>query len=206
MRSKNLKVNDIQRHLNGLRNREEIPIIKFATIPNFLTLSRLFLLPLILFFLATQQIYSALILMFISWVSDALDGYLARRLNQVTPVGKILDHLVDKIWVSSVFVVLVMTKRLPLSIALAVIIRDLLIVLGGSILVRRGVIPYSNIFGKITGFLFALLILTYALGIKPLTQPVFFLTWFFLVVSFLSYIPFFLKGSKSKGFSGDISH
>ncbi len=171
-------------------------IIKFATLPNFLTLSRLFLLPLILFFLISQQIYSALILMLFSWLTDALDGFLARKLNQVTGVGKILDHLVDKIWVGSILVVLVLIKKLPISIALGVIVRDLLIVIGGSFLVRRGVVPCSNIFGKLTGFAFALLILTYALAIRWLARPILYLTWFFLITSFISYIPFFIKNHR----------
>lgn len=183
-------MNEIKRYANE--------VIKFATIPNFLTLSRLFLLPLILLFLITHQFYSALILMLISWLSDALDGFCARRLNQVTEVGKILDHLVDKIWVGSVLVVLVMTKRLPLSIALGVIVRDLLIVIAGSLLIKKGVVPYSNIFGKLTGFFFALLIVTYTLSIKIITQPLFYITWFLLIISFTSYIPFFIRNQKGR--------
>ncbi|MEO0098035.1 MAG: CDP-alcohol phosphatidyltransferase family protein [candidate division WOR-3 bacterium] len=183
-------MNEIKRYANE--------VIRFANVPNFLTLSRLFLLPLILLFLITQQFHSALILMLLSWLSDALDGFLARRLNQVTEVGKILDHLVDKIWVGSVFVVLVLTKKLPFSIALGVIIRDLLIVLGGSFLIKRGVIPYSNIFGKLTGFFFALLIVTYTLSIKIIAQPVLYITWSLLIISFFSYIPFFIRNRKGK--------
>ncbi len=167
-------------------------IMKYATLPNFLTLSRLFLLPLILLFLITGQVVLPIILMLISWLSDALDGFFARRLNQVTEVGKILDHLVDKIWVGSVLVVLVLTKRLPFSITLGVIVRDLLIVIGGSLLVKRGVIPYSNIFGKLTGFFFALLIIIYTLQIKIATKPVLYITWPLIIISFISYIPFFI--------------
>jgi len=172
-------------------------IVKYATIPNFLTLSRLFLLPLILLFLARQLTTLALVLMALSWLSDALDGFLARRLNLTSEVGKILDHLVDKIWVGSVLAILVWTKRLPLSIALGVIIRDLLIVVGSSLLIRRGLILSSNIFGKLAGFFFAVLIITYTLQLKPLMVWVFYIIWSLLFISFISYIPLFIKSYRS---------
>lgn len=141
----------------------------FLTLPNFLSISRLFLLPLILFFLATHQTIGALTLMVISWISDALDGYLARRLNQVSNLGKILDHLVDKIWVGTILVTLVLVKDLPVYLALVVILRDLLIILGCSILINfKKVILSSNVLGKVTGLFFAVLIVIHTLD-NPIT-------------------------------------
>lgn len=142
---------------------------KVLTLPNFLSISRLFLLPLILLTLATKQSVTALILMVLSWISDALDGYLARKMNLVSNLGKLLDHLVDKIWVGTILVTLVLVKGLPVYIAAAVIIRDLLIVFGSSFIANsQKNIVSSNFMGKIAGFLFALIIVVYTLDIKKL--------------------------------------
>jgi CDP-diacylglycerol--glycerol-3-phosphate 3-phosphatidyltransferase len=140
---------------------------KVLTLPNFLSISRLFLLPLILLTLATKQSVTALILMLLSWISDALDGYLARKMNLVSNLGKVLDHLVDKIWVGTILVTLVLVKGLPVYIAAAVIIRDLLIVFGSSFIANsQKNIVSSNFIGKVAGFLFALIIVIYTLDIK----------------------------------------
>lgn len=102
--------------------------------------------------------------MVVSWITDALDGYIARKTNQVTNIGKVLDHFVDKIWVGTILVTLVVTRGLPWWIAGAVILRDILIVIGSSLAVhKRGVVYSSNILGKIAGFFFAALMVAYLL-------------------------------------------
>lgn len=102
--------------------------------------------------------------MLISWLTDALDGYLARKTNQVTNVGKILDHFVDKIWIGAILVTLVITHNLPFWIAGIVILRDLLITIGSIHLIRKKSYIYSSpVIGKITGFFFAVMIVTFLL-------------------------------------------
>jgi CDP-diacylglycerol--glycerol-3-phosphate 3-phosphatidyltransferase len=147
-----------------MNNQNKIELGKVFNIPNLLSISRLVLLPLILFLIATNQIIIALVFMIISWITDALDGYIARKTNQVTNVGKILDHFVDKIWVGTILVTLVVTRGLPWWIAGAVILRDILIVIGSSLAVhKRSVVYSSNILGKIAGFFFAVLMVSYLL-------------------------------------------
>ncbi|MEO0079301.1 MAG: CDP-alcohol phosphatidyltransferase family protein [candidate division WOR-3 bacterium] len=170
---------------------------RLITIPNILSISRLFFLPVILFFLFRGQPVPALTVMLISWSTDALDGYLARRLNQVSDLGRILDHLVDKIWVGSVFITLVFLKGLPLALAAAVIIRDLLILAGSSVIMkRRGSLLSSDVVGKITGCAFALLVVFYTLDLPGLaryrtiaTSAVFVL----IIVSFINYLTLYLR-------------
>ncbi|MEM2174933.1 MAG: CDP-alcohol phosphatidyltransferase family protein, partial [Candidatus Micrarchaeia archaeon] len=107
------------------------------TIPNILSISRLIFLPLILLFLSKNLYFLSLIFISLSWLTDAFDGYLARKLNQVSDLGKILDHLVDKIWVGTILVTLVITKNLDFKIVAAIIIRDLLITAGFIFLMRK---------------------------------------------------------------------
>ncbi len=83
-------------------------------------------------------------------VSDLLDGWLARKLNQITEAGKIIDPLADKVFVGGAVVALVLMGKLPLWFVLTVVARDLIIVIAGIIIARRlqTVLP-SNYPGKI---------------------------------------------------------
>jgi cardiolipin synthase len=172
---------------------------RVLNIPNVLSISRLFLLPVILLLLQSRQMFPALALMLVSWITDALDGYLARRLNQVTTVGKILDHTVDKIWVGTVLVMLVATRGLPVLIPALVIGRDLLIVVGSLLILdRRRHIVSSNAIGKITGCSFALLMILYVVDNNwPwMRQPKHVMLWVvscMVAVSFVNYVVVYVR-------------
>ena len=170
---------------------------RLVTVPNLLSLSRLVLLPVVLLLLARNQDIAALVVMAISWVTDGLDGYLARRLRQVTDLGRVLDHLVDKIWTGAVLVTLVYLRNLPLLIAAAVVLRDVLILAGSLVIMKsRGSFVSSDVLGKITGSAFALLVVYYTLnlpvlaGYKPYVD---YTIGILIVVSFLNYVTVFLR-------------
>ncbi|MGQ9707422.1 MAG: CDP-alcohol phosphatidyltransferase family protein [bacterium] len=179
----------------------------FLTIPNLLSISRLILLPLVLFFLFRRQAVWAVAMMLLSWSTDALDGYLARRLNQVSDTGRVLDHLVDKIWVAAVLTSLIFISDLPRYLAVAVIGRDLLILAGSAVVMKvRGSFVSSDVVGKITGCAFALLILFYTLRADTtgcLSQLQLYIEQFktfadytvlvLTSVSFLNYLALFLR-------------
>ncbi len=182
-------------------NREQhnglLGAARFVTVPNLLSLSRLVLLPAILLLLVKRQGIAALSLMVVSWITDALDGYLARKLNQVSDLGRVLDHLVDKIWVGSVLVTLVYISNLPIHIAAAVILRDLLILAGSLVIMKtKGRFVSSDVLGKITGFVFALVLVYYTLNLPALAR---YKTWVdntvtvLIVVSFVNYVTVFLR-------------
>ena len=170
---------------------------RIVTIPNILSVSRLVLLPLVLLFLFKRQGIAAVAVMLVSWSTDALDGYLARRLHQVSNLGRVLDHLVDKVWVGSVLVTLAFTRGLPLYLAGAVILRDVLILAGSGVIMKaRGSFVSSDVVGKITGFAFALLIVFYTLELPALAgykAAVDFAVAVLVVVSFLNYATVYLR-------------
>jgi len=170
---------------------------RIVTIPNILSVSRIILLPIVLLLLFRRQNAAAIAVMLISWSTDALDGYLARKLGQVSNLGRVLDHLVDKVWVGSVLVTLVFLRDLPLLLAAAVILRDVLILAGSGIIMKaRGSFVSSDVVGKITGFAFALLIVFYTLELPALLR---YKAWFdygvtiLVVVSFVNYVTVYLR-------------
>lgn len=93
----------------------------------------------------------ALLLGIFAVLTDLSDGYLARRLNQISEWGKIIDPLADKVFVGISAICLVWRGSLPLWFVIAVLGRDLIILLGGLYAGRRikMVIP-SNYVGKAT--------------------------------------------------------
>lgn len=174
---------------------------KILNVPNLLSISRLVLLPLILFLIATHQYITALFFMIISWLTDALDGYIARKTNQVTNMGKILDHFVDKIWVGTILVTLVITRDLPWWIVGPVIFRDILIVVGSSVLIQKKNFIYSShVLGKITGFFFAVLMVVYLLDfshINLVRNILLTIVGILIVVSFSYYVYRYIKAIRN---------
>jgi cardiolipin synthase len=170
---------------------------RIVTIPNILSVSRIILLPIVLLLLFKRQNAAAVAVMLVSWSTDGLDGYLARKLGQVSNLGRVLDHLVDKVWIGSVLVTLVFIRDLPLFLAAAVILRDLLILAGSGVIMKvRGSFVSSDVVGKITGFAFALLIVFYTLELPALVKyktAADFIVTVLVVVSFLNYVTVFLR-------------
>lgn len=111
-----------------------------------------------------------LALLGIAALTDKLDGVLARRYNQITEWGKILDPLADKIGIAVVAIVLVQLGQIPVWFLLAIVARDVLILAGGMYLKRkRGIVEQSNLLGKWT---IGVLAATMALAMLSVRGPV----------------------------------
>lgn len=103
-------------------------------IPNFLTLLRILLVPLLVIFLINKLFLNALILFACMGLTDALDGFLARLLKQQTMLGAYLDPIADKVLITTCFVSLAILKIIPGWLAVVVISRDVIILLGIAIM------------------------------------------------------------------------
>lgn len=99
-------------------------------VPNLISLLRVLLVPLLLYFLARHAYIQALAVFLVAGVSDAVDGYLARRLNQLTQIGAILDPIADKLMIVSGLVTLTLLAQIPAWLTITLLVRDLVIVSG----------------------------------------------------------------------------
>jgi cardiolipin synthase (CMP-forming) len=107
-----------------------MPRTSLAHLPNLITLARIALVPVLILLLKDQDYAAGLIVFVIAGASDALDGYLAKRLNVQSRLGAILDPVADKLLLVSAYVMLTVLGHIPFWLVLVVVFRDLLIVGG----------------------------------------------------------------------------
>ena len=110
-------------------------------IPNLLTLFRIILVPVVIISLLNGAFANAIVFFVIACVTDGLDGFLARILNQRTVVGAYLDPLADKALIAASFITLSILGVIPGWLTVIVISRDLIILLGISVLFLMSVPP-----------------------------------------------------------------
>lgn len=100
------------------------------SIPNLITLGRVIIIPLIFWLLVSGQTRGAFLLFVLAGITDAVDGWLAKRWNMQTELGAYLDPMADKLLIVSIYVALGVAGELPSWLVIAVVSRDILIVLG----------------------------------------------------------------------------
>jgi cardiolipin synthase len=98
------------------------------SIPNLITLARILLVPVVVWSIATGRMYLAFMLFLAAAISDAVDGFLAKRFGMKTELGAYLDPLADKVLIVSIYVTLGITAVIPLWIVILVVSRDFMIV------------------------------------------------------------------------------
>lgn len=130
---------------------------KQFNLPNTLTLIRIFAIPFMAREIMTEgKSVTAFIFFALIWLTDAVDGYIARKYNLVTDLGTVLDPFADKLFQIVTAYSLYHIGVLPLWIPLFLFIKDAFLLLGGSKLLRDGVVMPSRFSGKVATFLLAL--------------------------------------------------
>lgn len=122
------------------------------TLPNLLTASRLILAPFVAWRLALHDVEGAFWLFVVAAITDLLDGWLARLLNQKSDFGALLDPIADKVMLLTTLSFLALTGLLPMWLLGLVLLRDT-VILGGALAYRRltGGLKITPIFsGKLT--------------------------------------------------------
>jgi len=100
------------------------------SIPNLITLARILLVPVVVWAIASNQMLFAFLLFAGAGVSDAVDGFLAKRFGMASELGAYLDPLADKVLIVSIYVALGVTEAIPRWLVILVVSRDLFIVGG----------------------------------------------------------------------------
>lgn len=141
---------------------------KIINLPNFITLLRVVLLPFLLyyssFFLKDNSIYriEVIVLMLALFLTDFLDGFLARKTNQITMFGKYFDPVADMFTILSLLFLLVLVKEFPLWIFLLYLMREIgSIYIGAYLYFKKNKQALPSFIGKSTTFLAFFVIFLY---------------------------------------------
>lgn len=133
------------------------------TVPNWLSFARIIMVPIFAYLFIKGQILWAVFVLFLSGLSDFFDGKIARRFNQISDLGKVLDPVADKMTEITIAVLLFITFRSSSVelvrtfswIFLIFIIKELIMVVFGGIMLLLGLRPSAAvIYGKVATFVF----------------------------------------------------
>lgn len=190
------------------------------TVPNLLSLIRIFLVPIFAVLYYQGHVGWAVFMLVLSGISDFLDGKIARRFNQVSELGKILDPVADKLTQITIAVMLYISFRSCNDslmrafswVFLVFLVKEALMVVGGGLMIACGIKPgAAEIFGKVATFVFYLVMLV-IIGFGPeigafraywtLPDPVLMvlviISAILTITAFLSYMPATYRQVKEK--------
>ncbi len=100
------------------------------SIPNLITLGRIILVPIVVWAIMSGEMRLAFFLFLVAGISDAVDGFLAKRFHMASELGAYLDPLADKALIVSIYVALGIAGALPISLVILVVSRDIMIISG----------------------------------------------------------------------------
>jgi CDP-diacylglycerol--glycerol-3-phosphate 3-phosphatidyltransferase len=176
------RTSDPERVADGLR---------FFTLPNALSILRMFLLIPVLILIDRPDQASRLAgvaLLFVAGITDLLDGALARWRGWISPSGKIVDPIADKVLIGGLAVYLAIVRGFPIWLLALIVLRDLALVAGTMLFLKRDRLVFqANRAGKLTTFILSLLLLAYVLDAERFYQPLTVLALIALALSTFSY-------------------
>lgn len=125
------------------------------TIPNFLSLIRILVIPPLVIYLLKENYVMAGIMLIISGISDMFDGMLARKLNQVTQLGKMLDPIADKLTLIAVVICISILYPSLLFFVILLFAKEFIMLCGGAVLLKMKIKPpAAKWYGKIATVIF----------------------------------------------------
>ncbi len=132
--------------------------LKFVlNVPNVLTLLRFLAIPVLAYaiYAGDQYRMDAMVLFLAIWVTDLLDGWIARHFNQITEFGKLFDPLVDKLFQFTTAVMLSVVGKLPVWVPAFIFVRELFMIIGGFVLLHNSdIVVHAEWYGKLSTVLF----------------------------------------------------
>jgi cardiolipin synthase (CMP-forming) len=100
------------------------------SIPNLITLGRIILVPIVVWAITSGEMRLAFFLFLAAGISDAVDGFVAKRFHMASELGAYIDPLADKALIVSIYVSLGIAAALPISLVILVVSRDIMIISG----------------------------------------------------------------------------
>lgn len=172
-------------------------------IPNALTILRFILIPFIIIFIVNDRYVEAFIVLTLSGITDIMDGYIARKFNFITNLGKVLDPLADKSTQVSIIATLALKDIIPIWILIVVAIKEFAMIAVASFLYGKEFVVSSKWYGKLATVLFYLAIVS-SFAISYFSLPNFATYIYYLAIAttlfalVMYYITFYRQGFLKK--------
>lgn len=164
-------------------------------IPNILSGLRILMVGVFVYFFLTESYTAALITFLVAFGTDLLDGYLARRYNWISNLGKILDPFADKLLMVVALICFCIAGWIPLYVVILTAVKELLMIVGGLFLLNRKVVVYADWFGKISAGAFSAgVVLTFGRYYFPQIAPWHVVMFIIaIVLAYIALIHYFVK-------------
>jgi len=168
-------------------------------LPNILSIIRLMMVGVLIWFFAKGMLIAAFIVYVLASLTDALDGYIARKYDLITPLGKLLDPLADKLMLIAVLACMYFVGLLPLWILIVIFVKECVQIIGGFCLLhKKDTVVQANIFGKLTTVFFSIsvVLLFWHEYVAPFDSYTIIFTVLFAVFALVQYFVKYLKAIK----------
>ena len=139
---------------------------KALNIPNLLTLLRIALLPAIVWRFRVGDLMGALSFYLAAMLTDVFDGMIARKFNQITSLGKLLDPIADKLSLLTLLWLFAADGQIPRWVLMIVAVKEAALLIGGAAALRRGIVTGALPIGKLTTISFVLSVIARFLSMK----------------------------------------
>lgn len=134
----------------------------WLTIPNLLSILRILLIPVFAVLLLKDYVIAAIVVIIFAEFTDLLDGYIARKYNQITALGKLLDPIADKLSQISIVIVLIVKywDNAIKYLFMFFILKEIVMLIGGAILLSKGLRPVAaEMWGKVATTVFCVVMI-----------------------------------------------
>lgn len=163
---------------------------------NWLTLMRLCLVPVVIHAIIQHWWQVAFLAFAVAGISDAVDGYVARRFNQTSELGALLDPIADKALLVSIYVTLAITAAIPAWLTILVVSRDIMIVgavlvswiLGNPVEIRPLYVSKANTVAQIVFAGYMLLMSAFSLSLDLFYWPLILAVCTLTIASMVAYL------------------
>lgn len=179
-------------------------------VPNVLTMIRFLLIGVFVYlFLGAKAYWWALGVYALASFTDVLDGYIARKYNLITDFGKLMDPLADKLMLLAAVFCLTYVGVIHWAFLAFLILRDMALVIGSAFLLKKKVVVYARIWGKLSTLFFNVGVLLsvvsfYVKGVAPWHLVVLGIAVVFGILAFIQYATSFFKSKDAIEHGGNV--
>jgi len=159
-------------------------------IPNILTILRLFMVPLFWLMYFKNPVYGGIVFM-VACITDIIDGFLARKFEAITKFGMLADPLADKMMQISAVICLFISDILPQWIVTIIIMKELIMIISASFLLKKNVVIPSHKVGKASTILLSVMVVYFMIfgkaggSINIVISAILGVVAFFVLISYL---------------------